>query len=706
MGKGKRQRKKTSVRPAAPKTGGISGTCRFSVLIFASLILAVTFFTYHPALSADFVNWDDKQVVVENSFIRSFSPFSLKWMFTTFHTGNYIPFTWIIHAAAYRLWKLDAGMHHLVNVLFHCVNAGLLFFLFRKILALAKQDRYALCAAGFGALLWSINPTHVESVAWISELKDVSCASFFLLSAIFYLRYAHAPKKRVSLLILTACFFTVSFLFKPMAVTFPAVMLVLDFWPLGRFRRKENIPGVLKEKIPFFGISAAFCVVAFKAQAASEAVVSVASLPFAFRIMNALHSVVFYLQKTLVPAGLAPFYPIIDPAHTAFAPKNLIALIVVALISALCVISRKKRPYLAAGWMFYIVTLLPVLGIVQVGAQSAADRYTYIPSMSVVLLLASLITALQVKLDRRYRSARSFKPVFAAFGVVLVVFGMLTMGQIGVWKDSVSLWEHCAYAYPGVSPKVCLNLGMAYKKSGRRQEAIEMLNKAILIRPDYTEAYSNLGYAYAEEGRYDEAIRLYRKALALEPRHVEAYVNFGNTYVFMEQPEKAISMFKKVLEIDPANVKAYVNLGNVYSSAGRFVEGIGSFEKAISLEPYNAYAYTNLGNAYSVTGRREDAIAAYRKSIKIDPAIAKTYYNLGCVYRDAGRDGDAIESFKKTIRADPKNTGARVGLAAIYYESGQYRSAARYYKEAIRLGAPADREFMNALEFSLRNEYN
>jgi len=706
LGKGKKQRKKISVKPAAPKAGDISGTYRFSVLIFASLILAVTFFTYHPALSADFVNWDDKQVVVENSFIRSLSPFSLKWMFTTFHTGNYIPFTWIIHAAAYRLWRLDAGMHHLVNVLFHCVNGVLLFFLFRKILTFAKQNRYVLCAAGFGALLWSVNPTHVESVAWISELKDVSCASFFLLSALFYLRYAHAPKKRISLLILTAVSFTVSFLFKPMAVTFPAVMLVLDFWPLGRFGRKENIPRVLKEKIPFFAISAVFCVIAFKAQAASEAVVSVASLPFTFRIMNAFHSVVFYLQKTLVPVGLAPFYPIINPEQTAFAPKNLMALVWVALISALCVISRKKRPYLAAAWMFYIVTLLPVLGIMQVGGQSAADRYTYIPSMSIALLLASSITALQVKLDGFRRSAPSFKPALVMLGVVLVVFGRLTIGQIGVWKDSVSLWERCAYAYPGVSPKVCLNLGMAYKRAGRRREAIEMLKKAILIKPDYTEAYNDLGYVYAEEGRYDEAIRLYRKALTLEPRHVETYVNFGNAYVFMKQPEKAISMFKKILEIDPAHVKAYINLGNVYCSAGRFDEGIGSFEKAISLEPYNAYAYTNLGNAYSVTGRPEDAIATYRKSMKIDPAIAKTYYNLGCVYRDAGRAGEAIESFKKAIRTDPKNTGARVGLAAMHYERGQYELAARYYKEAIRLGAPVDREFMNALEFSLRNEYN
>jgi len=470
---------------------------------------------------------------------------------------------------------------------------------------------------------------------------------------------------------------------------------LLDIWPLPRFDQKKNIARIIIEKIPFFIIAGLFSFIAYKAQSSAGAVVTIQNLPLSFRIMNAFHSIIFYLENTFIPIRVVPFHPAVN-AVSSF--KKLYALIAVIVISVLCFIyGRKKRTGVSIAWFFYIITLLPVLGLTQIGNQSAADRYTYLPTISILLLITTYLVSIQVKLDKKHKIT-SYKPIFLIFIPIFIIFSLLTIKQIGVWKDSVSLWEYCAKRYPDTSRTIYLNLGTAYNNAGKYKKAIKAYKKSIKISPDHVKAFSNLGYAYSRIGEHQKAIEQYRMAIEIDPRFVNTYVNFGNTYYHMGRYDDAIAMFEKAIKLKPDYVEAYNNLGNAYSFKNEYQKAIDAYKKAIEIYPYSESAYTNIGNVYNRIGKKQEAIELYSEAIKMNPNLTQAHYNLGCLYYDSGRYSDAIIVFKKTIKINPKHSRAYEGLAIMHYNTKEYDLALKYYKRAIQLGVQPDQRLLNALE--------
>ncbi len=498
-------------------------------------IIGITAFVYSLSLSAGFVNWDDLDIVVNNVFIRSFNASSLKWMFTTFDSGNWIPLTWVTHAAVYHFWKLNPEMHHLINVVIHCCNAILVFYIFSTILSLIRKkeqepaiysQRAILMTAWLAATIWSIHPLNVESVAWVTEVKGLGCAFFFFLSILVYLQYCTSVSKRFLALSLSFGCFILSLLFKPMSITLPLVLVLLDVWPLRRLIKGSGLR-IFLEKLPFFLTSLVFSLVVVRAQASLNAVAGIERLPFPYRIMNAFHSIAFYLQKIFMPLRLVPFYPYPGFDKVLHSFGYVAAPLVVIIITLACIAwSGKKKAYMLTAWVFFIVTLIPVLGIIQVGSQAAADRYTYIPSTSIILLFSAWFIS---------RSRELLKPVSLIPVAIIIFFGFSTMKQIGIWKDSLTLWQYVAKIYPNSSRIITGNLGLAYLEVGDKEEAIAMFDKTLELSPDDVLAYNNLGLVYQSKGDYDKAMYYLNRAIKISPDYANAYYNRAIVYYLKQE---------------------------------------------------------------------------------------------------------------------------------------------------------------------------
>lgn len=625
----------------------------------AGLVAIVTALVYMPALSNAFVNWDDPSVLVENLHIRRLDGASLGWMFTTFHTGNWIPLTWLSHALVYRLAGLDPSAHHLVNVLLHALNTALVLLVSLELLRLgriraappsAEAPQRDLVAATIAALLFGLHPLHVESVAWVAERKDLLCALFFLLSLRAYLAYigstgppSRPARGRRDRLALSLGLFVLALLSKPMAVTLPVVLLILDRWPLrrlgGDWRR------ALLEKLPFFVAAIGAGLLTITAQASAGAIAAAERVGTAFRLMNAALSLVRYLWQMVVPAGLLPFYPIVD-AERAFTPATTGSAVLVLALTAACVIhGAERRAWLGAAWAYYVVTLLPVLGVLQVGGQSHADRYTYLPSVAPFLLAGAGIAA--------WRGA-------ALLGLALAAgLSILTVRQIGTWRDSITLWERVIQTYPDVSPIVHNNLANAHRSAGRLDDAVREYRRALAIR---RHAYSldGLGITLLDQGRVDEAISELENAIADEPRYAKAHRNLWFAYRRKGREDLALSAIERAVAADPDYADAWSNLGISQGVHGRLPESEQAFLRALQLDPGNPDFLANLATTYQQQGRLEKAVTLYERACRLDPSEPLHFSNLGKVYLAQGRFSDALTSFRRAQEA-----GGRVDPALL-----------------------------------------
>ena len=644
-------------------------------------LLLATFAVYAPVRYFDFVNFDDPEFVRDNPHVRGGLTFEgLTWAGTSGESANWFPVTRLSHLLDAQLFGMRAGPHHIANVLFHGLAALLLF-------AFLDRATGARWPSAFVAFLFAVHPLHVESVAWVAERKDLLCAVFWFLALLAYVRYTERPAAGRYLLVLLP--FALGLMAKPMIVTLPFVMLLLDVWPL---RRR---PGVL-EKIPFFALSAAGAMIAYVAQRHSGAVGVLAAFPFGQRVENAVVSSVVYIVKMLWPTRLAVFYP-----YPSDIPLWQAGLAAVALtgISILVLRSFRACPYLAVGWLWYLVTLAPVIGLVQIGAQARADRYMYVPMVGLSIMLAWGVA----DLVRRAPRARPAAAVLAA--AACLCCAVVAAAQVQHWRNSQSLFEH-ALAVTGGNYLAHNNLGSALEEiPGRLPEAIEHYQSALRINPDCAEAHNNLGNAWAQlPGQLPEAIAQYQAALRIRPAYVAAHLNLGTA--LMRTPGRApeaIAEYHAAVRLDPHNAEAHNDLGRALAqSPGRLPEAIAEYRAALGADPDNAQAHYNLGNALAqFPGRLPEAIGEYQAALRAKPAYAEAHYNLAVTLGEAGRTPEAIGEYEAALRAKPDYEEAHYNLGVILAKAGRLPEALAHFDAALRISPdPNVQRLVDRLRFS------
>ena len=506
---------------------------------------------FGQTLTHEFIDFDDNDYVYDNPVVaRGLTLKGIVWAFTSFHAANWHPLTWLSHELDCQFYGLNPAGHHLTNVLLHTATVIALFLVLRQMTG-------ALWRSAFVAAVFAIHPLRVESVAWVAERKDVLSGLFFMLTIGAYVRYARYPwsAARHGLVVLL---FVLGLMCKPMLVTLPVVLLLLDCWPLQRVEPRK-LSGLALEKLPLLALSAAACVATVLAQKECIQPTEVYSLPL--RCANALVTCMVYLGQMVWPAGLAVFYPY--PHNGLPAWEVLLAGILLAGLSVAAWGERRKQPWLLIGWLWYLVMLLPVVGIIQVGEQAHADRYTYLPQIGIYVAVTWLVA--EWKLNR---------VVLGNLMVgVLAVLMVCAWKQTAYWKNGETLWTHTLACTTGNSV-ACLNLAADLRKEGRMAEAIVVYQKGLQDLPDDAELHNSLGDALLEIGKVDDAITHCQRALQIRPDDAQAHLNLGNALLHKGRVDDAITHYQKALQINPAFAMAHNNLGAVLWQEGRVDDAI------------------------------------------------------------------------------------------------------------------------------------
>jgi protein O-mannosyl-transferase len=718
---------KTKLKPASASASfPIAPPSRFPAWLIAVMLVLATLALYWPAMSCDFVNLDDPAYVTENVHVQGgLTEEGVRWAFhNTEQAAYWAPVMWLSHELACQLFGLNPWGHHLMNVLLHAVNTALVFLLFRSMTG-------AIWRSLAVAALFGFHPLRVESVAWITERKDVLSACFGLLALIFYVRYARtaaaarqfagasvrhgksasgttnsaasirsrfAPPASTDYW-LAVIFLALGLMSKAMLVTWPFVMLLLDYWPLKRFTgpgsNNSSSPSpstgpplrLILEKLPFFSLAAAASVVTFVAQKQGGAVSTFESLPPGVRIENAFISYCRYLGKLFWPADLAVFYP--HPKDWPAGPV-LLAGGLLAVISVLLIVKRGRYPFALMGWLWFCGTLVPVIQLVQSGEQAMADRFTYLPSLGVLLIVVWGIG----ELTRHWRHQNI--AIFAGGGAIILCCG-LTRHQLGYWKDSETLFRH-ALAVTEKNYLAHNNLGVALDKKGQFDEAFYHYQETIRLNPNYVESYNNLGTAFNRKGQTDEAIAQYREAIRRKPNTPSAHYNLGNALDRKGQLAEAIVQYQEAIRLNPDFAEAHNNLGIALLKNGRTDEAIHQFREAIRLKSDYPEAHYNLGIASGNKGSVGDEIGQYREAVRLRPDYAEAHYNLGTVLGRKGQTDEAINQFQEAVRLKPDFVEAHYNLGTLLGTQGRVAEAIEHYRKAIEI----EPDYMKA-RFSLAN---
>ena len=561
---------------------------RIDILICFFLIL-ITFCVYSQVKDHAFVDYDDDSYVTENSNVqKGLTKESVIWAFKSTFVGNWHPLTWLSHMLDVQLFGMNSGAHHIINVLFHIFNTLLLFIVFRRM----TGEIWKSC---FVAAFFALHPLHVESVAWVAERKDVLSTFFWMLTMCSYALYAE--RSRRSMYLLSLLFFMLGLMSKPMLVTLPFVLLLLDYWPLRRFQfryqdgsrnmqKKPIIISLIREKIPFFILSAASCAITFLVQKKGGAIGSLDVFPLKVRIANIIVSYAEYIGKMFWPVKLSVFYP-----HPGILQvwKVTGAILLLVSISFLVIKYSRRYPWLCVGWLWYLGTLVPVIGLVQVGVQSMADRYTYIPLIGLFIIIAWGFTEILSKWSYK-------KIVFIPIAtIVVLILAIATWFQVRYWLNSISLFEN-AIEVTDNNYVAHNNLGFALKEEGRVAEAVKHYLAALRINPDFEMAHLNIGVILAGRGDNEAAIKHYKEALRIKPDFITAYINLGNVRLRQGRIADAISQYSEALRLDPDSEQAYNGLGAVMIRTGRIEKAIEFFQKALQLKPDYRDAQNNLKN--------------------------------------------------------------------------------------------------------------
>lgn len=655
---------------------------RSQVVLVYLFLGAITWLIFGQTVRHDFVNFDDHVYIYDNPLVTGgLTTSGIVSAFTHPHARNWHPLTTISHMLDCQLYGLNAGGHHFTSVALHTIAVLLLFRVLRGITG-------ALWPSALVAALFAIHPLHVESVAWVSERKDVLSAVLFMLTLAAYVRYARAPSLWRYFIVLMI--FALGLMSKPMLVTVPFVFLLLDYWPLRRFDKVERFkPGrgitsslnqglgfLFLEKTPLLVLSGLSCLVTIWAQ--NQATGSLEQLPFTWRLSNALVSHIEYLRQTFWPARLAVFYPY--PNNPVSIWKVTLASAFLLTVSAMAIFLRKKRPYVLTGWFWYVGMLVPVIGIVQIGEQGHADRYTYLPHIGLFLL----IVWGAADLAKTWHLRREYLWLAATLTIAVLSYGAAV--QTSFWKNSERLWDHTLsvtsnndFAHNNLgffhlrrgeldkaishfetalkirsgksqtrynlgTALVHVNLANALAREGRPEEAIVHYEQAVKLRPDYGDAYYNFGSVLFQQGRIDDAIAQWQKALAIQPNDAAAHTSLGNALLQKGLPEQAIVHYQTALQVDPREVNARNNLAWVLATSSD--PSIRNGAKAVSLAAEaveisggkDAIFVRTLAASYSECGKFADAIAAAEKGQKIaisrgDSDLARTLEKDIALYR-------------------------------------------------------------------------
>lgn len=699
---------------------------RYGHILVALFLIMSILAVYWQVRTHEFTGFDDDLYITENYQVQSgLTLESVTWAFTAVHAGYWLPLTWLSHMVDCQLFGLDAGWHHLMSVLFHIVNAVLLFLVFRKMTG-------ELWRSAFVAALFALHPLRVESVAWAAERKDVLSTLFWILTMWSYVRYIE--RRSLKMYVLALLFFALGLMAKPMLVTLPFVLLLLDYWPLGRLQpaqggdapRRVIYFRLFREKIPFFVITLIFCAATFLAQQKGGAVKSLVHFSIADRIANALVSYVLYLEKMFWPFNLAIFYP-----HPGRIPLWQVAgaCLALVLVSIFAVRSLRRHPYFAMGWLWYLGTLVPVIGLVQAGSQAMADRFTYVPHIGIYVIVAWIIP----ELAARWSFARRAVPAMAAG--LLVALTLITWSELRHWKTNITVFQHAvdstagnwlahnhlglAFAAEGkydeamrhyaeaarvksdyINPHI--NTGIVLVAQGKIEEAIEHYEKVIEMRPDSADAHTNLGAILAGQGRREEAARHYSEALKANPDYVNAHYNLGLVMAAQGRFDEALKHYSDALDVVTgsssmvADVRftssIHGNMGFVLSQQGRLDEAREHYFEALEINPDNADAHNNIGIIFTNQARFDEAIKHYSEAVRINPGAADARTNMGVVYAAQGKHDEAIAQYAEALKIDPNYTLAHNNLGIALAGQGKYEEAIGHYAEVLRLNP----EYANA----------
>jgi protein O-mannosyl-transferase len=657
---GRPRRDRFALRRGGPPHGPVPhNTCaRWAVCGFLLLVVALAF---GQTVRHEFVNYDDGPYVYENPQVSGgLTLDGVGWAFTHGHSANWHPLTWLSHMLDCQLYGLHPWGHHLTNVLLHGATAIVLFLVLLRMTG-------ALWPAALVATVFAIHPLRVESVAWVAERKDVLSGLFFMLTIGAYLHYAARPFSIIRYLNVVLLF-ALGLMAKPMLVTLPFVLLLLDYWPLRRFghkrpcgevsagqgRRRFSQPvRLLIEKIPLLVLSAASCVVTIVVQ--REALESIELLPLQLRISNALVSYVSYTGKMFCPAGLAVFYPRAAESLSQWQVAG--ALLMLVAISAAVIVWGRKYPYLPVGWLWYLGMLVPVAGLVQVGTQSMADRYTYLPHVGLYIMVAWALADIS-----RWCPHRACICGAAAALAVLALLGG-SWQQTSCWHDSESLWTH-TLACTASNAYAHSNLGVALGQHGYLERAIPHLREAIRIDSQYVKAYVNLGVALGQQGKLEEAIAPLEKAIDLDSQNAMACYNLGIILEQLGQPEQAVTHYAKAVEINPHYVEARIRLGVGLLRQGHAEQAVEHLQAALQADPRCADIWNDLGGAYYRLGNLDEAIRCFQQAIQITPGQADFHKNLGIVLLQHGDVDDARAQGRESLRLQACREGVSAGCSS------------------------------------------
>ena len=671
---GKAQRRKRQARldgksTPVSQTKAKPDTRWLDYLIYALLVVGILAVFWRVTGFA-LINYDDGTYVTENHDLRlGLTGKGIRWALTAVVSNNWHPLTLISYLLNYQIGRFDPQGYHLLNLLLHMANSLLLFLVLNKMTGFRWRSAFA-------AALFAIHPFHVESVAWVAERKDVLSGLFWMLTMWAYINYTKRPGIKSYLPVVLA--FALGLMSKPMLVTLPLALLLLDFWPLGRFsadsdkrRAFSNYRKLLWEKAPLFGLSAVSSIITFVVQRRGGSVADFETYPIGVRIANAVVSYVRYIGKTFWPQKLAVFYP--HPGDSLPLWQVMGSGLLLVCITYLLIRAARRYPYAAVGWLWYVITLAPVIGIVQVGAQAMADRYTYVTLIGIFIAVAWGIPELLWKADASARGCRHPRVLISgAAGIAILALMYCAYVQVGYWRNNITLFRHALNATSN-NFLANLNLASALQLGERPNEAIGYYRQALQIAPGNPDALSNIGLALADVGKAEEGLKYLYKALEVKPNDPDVENNLGYALCKLGRFDEGEAYFKKALQTNPRHKKALPN----------YVAGLNN--KAIRL---------------AQRGNPAAAVKIFSEALRLDPGNAETHYNLGVALDSLGRTDEAIEHFSEAVRLNPDNARAHNNLGALYAQQKKLDEAIRHFAEAVRIAPDFQAARSNLEKFS------
>lgn len=628
------------------------------VLVLASLAV------YWQTTGFGFTHYDDNLYVTENSrVLAGLSAANARWALTATIHANWHPLTWLSLMADSAIGGKNPAVFHGTNVVLHILNSALLYLLLVSLTG--RRAPSAIVAA-----LFAIHPMRVESVAWVAERKDVLSGLFWILTIAGYAAYVRKPGvARYSVVLVL---YALGLMAKPMLVTLPLILILLDWWPLRRLG-EGNVRGararrLLAEKAPFFALALASSIVAIIAQRKGQSLADLDLIPVGVRIANALVNYWHYIGKTLLPVGLIPIYP--NPGNSLPVWMAPVAAVGLAAATTAAFLLHRKKPYFAFGWGWFVVTLVPVIGLVQIGRQSIADRYTYLPHVGLFIVLAWGCADLF-----EWAAARAGRKAAAgAFGtfaaVVLVALGLMAHSQAKIWRNDLALHSHTVKTAP-LNPIGHFNLAHTLIQHGRMEEATAHLRRAVELDPDYPEAHSNLAAALSQRGYHQEAVEHCLIAIRLRPGFADAHGNLGAALLGLDRLDEAASAFRKAIGLDPANPSFEYGLGMALARRGKLQEAVGHFRRAVKISPRHLDAQNALAVTLAMLKDYPGALRVLSAAARLHPDNPALIVNRANVLAEMGRRTDAVSELREALGRMPANDLIRDALDSI--ESGDKR---------------------------------